>query len=153
VNVIYIRVEIKGHFEENNWHTFYHHYYNNYADPVSFVSPSDSKYTIVSSDTRYDDGAQLDFRIKAFTGYWVEPTMGDHLIGIHDPRLVEAETSNWSNSQKITITYKYSPSTLSQPTNQPTTPDNNQPHIPEQTQPHDFGSCIKMVDNQIPTHL
>jgi len=102
---LYYRVEVKGHFEEGNWRAFSYQYYNHYADPVSFVVPSGSEYTVVSSETRYDVGSQLDFRVKAFTGYWVEPTMGDHAAGFHDPRLVEAETSSWSNIQTIVINY------------------------------------------------
>jgi hypothetical protein len=138
---LYYRVEVKGHFEEDNWRAFSYQYYNHYADSVSFVSPSGSEYTVVSSETRYDVDSQLDFRVKAFTGYWVEPTMGDHAAGFHDPRLVEAESSSWSSIQTIIIKYgtsSLSPSqttTLSLPPNSTTTPDNNQPQQPEQTRP------------------
>ncbi|MDR2204515.1 MAG: hypothetical protein LBE76_09555 [Nitrososphaerota archaeon] len=124
---LYYRVEVKGHFEENNWHAFYHHYYNNYADSVSFVSPSNSEYTVISSDTLYDESSRLDFRVRAFTGYWVEPTMGDHLIGIHDPRLAEAETSNWSNIQTITVVYEGSSPSSSSPSSDTTNPPQQNP--------------------------
>ncbi|MCL2135371.1 MAG: hypothetical protein FWH37_07470 [Candidatus Bathyarchaeota archaeon] len=125
---LYYRVEVKGHFEEDTWHAFYSYYYNNFIDLVSFVVPSSSEYTVVSSGARYDEGSQLDFRVKAFTGYWVEPTMEDHLTGFHDPRLVEAESSNWSSTQVVAINYGTSLPLPSQTTILPpeltATPDN-----------------------------
>jgi len=129
--VLYYRVEVKGHFEGNIWNSFVSQRYNNFIDKVSFVIPSDSEYTVVSSETLHDANAQLDFRVGAFIGYWVEPSMGDHLGGFHDLRLVEAESSGWSDIQTITITFggsSLSPSQTATPTQNITaTPDNNVP--------------------------
>jgi len=100
---LYYMVEVKGHLEENNWRTFSYQNYPDLQDRVRFIFPSESEYTVVSSGT-HGTNSQLDLRVKAFAGYWVEPTPMDHLGGIHDPRLVEVESSDWS-IQTITITH------------------------------------------------
>ena len=102
---LYYMVEVKEHLEENNWRTFSYQNYLNFQDRVSFIFPSETEYTIVSSDNSYNTNTQLDIRVKAFTGYFVEPTLGDHAAGFHDPRLVEVESSDWS-MQTITITHR-----------------------------------------------
>jgi hypothetical protein len=78
-------------------------------------------------------GGQLDFRVEAFTGYWVERTQIDHLIGLHDPYLNDDLSSGWSKTKSLTVTYGLSPSpsqTTTQPTNQSATSGNNQQQSP-----------------------
>jgi len=143
---LYYRISFKGHFgDDTEWRTW-----SNPKDKyVHYISAQpNSDYTVVSViidypsypfTTMYPDGSQLDFRVEAFTGYFTEPTQADHIAGFHDPYLVSASSSGWSNIQTINIT-SGSSSTLfpSQTTTLPptstTADDTNQPQIPDQTQ-------------------
>jgi len=99
---LYYKIEVKGHLEENNWHVFSYQYYLNFQDRVGFIFPSEAEYTVVPSEIVIIQILSWIFRVKAFTGYWVEPT---HMFADHDPRLVEVESSDWS-IQTITITHR-----------------------------------------------
>jgi hypothetical protein len=136
---LFYRVQVKGHFE-TNWTTFSSRY------PENYVSQSTSGYTVVSYTfheyaggyfiAKPSSGGQLDFRVEAFTGYWVEPTQIDHLGGFHDPTLFDDATSGWSSIQTITITYDSSSTKPSQTTNSsitsPSDSNNPQPQNPQQ---------------------
>ncbi len=134
---LYYRIEVKGHFSED-WR---HFGYFNGDRFVSYVKQSDLQYTVMSSLANYGAGSQLDFRVKAFTGYWDEPTQVDHLIGFHNSYVVEDVASDWSKTQMFTIPGESSlPSPLqtSPPTNPAATSGNNQPQQPDQTHPPSF---------------
>ena len=134
---LYYRVEVKGHFSED-WQHFSYFTGDRF---VSHVRQSDLQYTVMSGSANYGAGSQLDFRVKAFTGYWDGPTQLDHLIGFHDPYLVEDIASDWSKPQIFTMPGESSlpsPSQTTLPTNPVATSDNNQPQQPNQTPPPNF---------------
>ncbi|MCL2643324.1 MAG: hypothetical protein FWD52_07435 [Candidatus Bathyarchaeota archaeon] len=122
-------VEVKSHFDnEQSWKEI-----SGYSD-AQFTS----QYTVLICSRRdfvftgwdINDlpvGYQLDFRVKARIGCWAVLTQMDYYYGLREPYLVEAELSNWSDTQTITITNGSSSSTSSQtvPPQNPTIPPNN----------------------------
>jgi len=132
-------VEVKNHFDgDPSW-----------QKPNGYGIQSTSQYTIISYTRRnlyFTDwegvndlpvGSQLDFRVKARIGCWAVLTQVDYLYGMREPYLTEAELSDWSVTQTITITNGSSSSTPSrtvQPQNPMVPPDNNQPQTSDQTQ-------------------
>jgi hypothetical protein len=143
---LYYRIEFKGHFgNDTEWNIFRSAWYQD-----SSHVQSKSGYTVVShsieeptgSSLRYPDGSQLDFRVEAFTGHWVERTAVEHVWGLHDPYVAYDELSGYSIIQTITITSGSSSTTPSQTATVPppyTTFDYNQTQSSDQTQqPYDI---------------
>jgi len=132
-------VEVKDHFDNDQ----------SWKKPNGYSIQSTSQYTIITyaRENLYFTGwegindlpvgSQLDFRVKARIGCWAALTQVDYLVGHRDPYLTEAELSDWSYTQTITITNGSSSSTSSQtvPPQNPTVPPvNNQQQTSEQTQ-------------------
>jgi hypothetical protein len=125
-HALFYNIRIKGHFEDN-WETLY--YYQNYTDamefkPRLFPSNTTSQYTtciLMAND--YPDNAQIDVQVSAVTMYdgymkisysrpFMEPEYGIGWGHILD------KTTDWSNTQTITITANDSPTdTLTPSTN------------------------------------
>ena len=83
-------------------------------------------------------GVQVEFRVQARIGCWAVLTPLDYLHGSREPYLTEAELSDWSGIQTITITKGSSSSspthTPTLPVNPPTIPEGNQ-SLPDKPQP------------------
>jgi len=132
---LYYDIQVKAHFGEN-WRSSESYY------PFDNIGQSSSKETVITFTLKDDglwakppSGGQLDFRVKAYTGYW--RAMPE--IGFREPGLFREESSGWSDVQTITITYESSspspPSqTVSSPENPTSTSENNQ-KCPQQTSP------------------
>jgi len=117
-NHIHYLVEVKGRFGgDNDWDNFL----RGLSDTGGYTKQSDSGYTVVTGNGRYDSGVQLDFRVKAIVG---------HLQMIPPMWQMEVESeSSWSKIQTTTITYESSPTKPSQTANSPgaSTSDPNNP--------------------------
>jgi len=105
---LYYNVQVKGHFgDDTEWQAFFYSsgqgFYGGDYRYAGFAQ-SNSGYTTVSSIIQYPAGSLLDFRVEAFTGYWVAPTMGDHVIGMHSEKLVRDMSSSYSRAQTVTLT-------------------------------------------------
>ena len=105
---LYYDVHVKGHFgDDAEWQSFFYSYgIGAYGGDYRYrgFAQSDSSYTTVVSIINYPVGSLLDFRVEAFIGYWVPPTQGDHLMGMHSLKIVRDESSGYSNIQVITLT-------------------------------------------------
>ena len=118
---LYYDIQVKAHFGEN-WRSSESYY------PFDNIGQSSSKETVITFTLKDDglwakppSGGQLDFRVKAYTGYW--RAMPE--IGFREPGLFREESSGWSDVQTITITYESSsPSPPSQTVSSP-----REPHI------------------------
>jgi len=136
---LYYKIQFKGHFEEK-WNTF------PWLNSEGKVVPSDSEYTVVSSQSgitgityminHLEAGSQLDFRVQAVIGYDKGIFAQDHPLPVGTEFIVET-SSNWSNIQTIAIDKTGSSSHPSQTTTLPpvNSEDNGQPQYPSQTQP------------------
>jgi len=137
-------VEVKNHFaDDQSW-----------QEPNGYGIQLTSQYTILSYTRRnlyftewagindFPVGSQLDFRVKARIGCWAALIPADFFPGgPREPYLTEAELSDWSVTQTITITNGSSSSTPSRtvpPQNPTVPPDNNGPQTSEQNQLPDF---------------
>ena len=116
------------------------------TNPIQQSTHGDTEVTRIFHDqsdmgvlTNLSSGAQLDFRVEAYTGYWHDPLPA---IGFRESWVVCEESSGWSNIQTITIPYE-SPSsslptqTTSLPEN-PTTSNSNQTTLTNFTLPTNF---------------
>jgi hypothetical protein len=143
---LYYVVQWKGSFgDDTQWRNFNCPFtYNN--GKFTHVQ-SNSDYTVVSSaidhpsesspiTSKYPAGSQLDFRVEAFIGHFVEPTPLDHMLGSHEPYLVRDETSGYSSIQTITLISGSSSPSSSQTAALPSTTSdsNSQQQYPKQTQ-------------------
>jgi hypothetical protein len=130
---LFYNVEVKGHFEDS-WGTLYGEgtYYEEESSPqnpspqVHFSSgnlpqQSNSEYTVLTSSGTYLSGSQVDFRVKAITGYDSQAWFGDpdhpliFGLGHYGHVIAVNQSSDWSNTQTITIP-ESSPSSLASPT-------------------------------------
>jgi hypothetical protein len=141
---LYYNVQVKGHYgNDTEWYSFFYScglgaYGGDYR--YGGFAQSDSSYTTVSSIITYPVGSLLDFRVEAFTGYWVPPTQVDHLMGMHSLKIVRDESSDYSSVQTVTLTSVSLSLSPSQTTIFPhvTSDGNSQPQSIDQTRSSDF---------------
>jgi hypothetical protein len=99
-------IRMKGHFETDSWTELY--YWNNGTDFITFLPQSENEFTLFSQQPAFPPDSQVDFQVEAVlghrvitqilrTGMWPFDTV-DHPIFIIDA------TSDWSDSQTVTIT-------------------------------------------------
>jgi hypothetical protein len=115
---LYYNVSSKGHYE-NNWY-----YYPPYLRQLPIIA-LDNDYTVLSFglDVYYNDqyafwlgdisaGGQVDFQVQALVGYYTYPLYDRTL----EYNVFTGETSDWSNTQTLTI-----PTSTPSPTSSPST--------------------------------
>jgi len=135
---LYYMIENKGRFDDT-WS-----YWLSRDNPPPIQS--NSEYTIVSWLARVNgypvpDNAQVDFRVRAVVGYAYDTVRESGslawMYGVSAWYVQSQASSDWSDTQTITITDSSSPVTSSQtvpPQNSTVPPVNNQPQTSEQTQ-------------------
>ena len=121
IDSLFYNVRMKGHFTDN-WTELYN-------PNVDYPIQSNSNYTLVYSLNVDSNGAssgyQLDFQVQALIGavhrgYNASATNQLEMY----PYVFTGETSDWSNTQTITITEgSISPSSSPNPTPTPTVPE------------------------------
>jgi hypothetical protein len=119
------QIQIKVHYAVDSQWQYYS--FDNTITPAQagwYLSPSNSEYTVISVPSDYESGGQLDFRVRALIGYTDEMRLGQ----TGDMLFFHGETSDWSNTQTITIgeatnSNTPNPNPSSNPTANPT--DNN----------------------------
>ncbi|MCL2869075.1 MAG: hypothetical protein FWF27_06550, partial [Candidatus Bathyarchaeota archaeon] len=109
-------IQGKGHFADD-------YSYNWKGGPP--IEQSKSEYTVVSYTSGGKNGDQIDYRVKAASGYitW---------ISLVEPGFKIDAESDWSNIQTLTIpdrTWTTAPPSITYG------PTENQPQFPDQTQP------------------
>jgi hypothetical protein len=103
----YYQVHFKGHYE-TNWQF----YWPASTGSTDNIPRADSDYTVISvpikydgeyggSETNFPEGGQIDFQMKAVTGYYSE-ILHPVLSGFNRIEF-NSEESDWSNTQTITI--------------------------------------------------
>jgi len=104
---LYYNVQAKGHFgNDTEWRTQFFSYG---PGPYSGdsrgggIAQSNSGHTVASASINYPVGSLVDFKAEAFIGYWVGPTIVEHLYGFHGSTLTHDVSSGWSGIQTITI--------------------------------------------------
>jgi hypothetical protein len=124
---LYFNIRTKGHFENDNW-TLQNQNLTVFEDASGYslvlgVKPSDSAYTIISYPANYPSNSLVDFQVQAVVYKLTENFYGNHPFGVGNLQTgtyyqqpEEFETTNWSNTQTVT---------LSEITNSPT------PTVPE----------------------
>lgn len=127
---LYFNIRTKGHFENDNW-TIQNQNVTVFRDASGYsivlgVKPSDSAYTIISYPTDYPPNSQADFQVQAVVYKLTENFYGNHPFDAPNPQTgtyyqqpEEFQTTNWSNTQTVTIGNTVS----SQPTPTPTVPE------------------------------
>jgi hypothetical protein len=106
VNFFY-QVQFKGHYT-TNWQF----YWPDSTWSTDNIPRSDGDYTVMSvpiisygvnggSETNFSEGGQVDFQVKALTGYFSE-ILHPVLSGFNSIEF-NSEESDWSNTQTITI--------------------------------------------------
>lgn len=133
---LYYNVTVKGHFE-TNWIYYFNNSYR------GLLNASDSDYTVISIPFGYHptvplggyplegvNSGQLDLRVQAQIGYYNKEYTGMFapVPGGDFYFLFTGETSDWSNTQTITIpdgsiSTSTSPNPTSNPTPTPTVPE------------------------------
>jgi len=128
---LYYIIQVKGHYGEG-WRSI---------SKVPFISPDKGHgYTTKQINVdNYEEGSQLDFRVRAVIGYDASyyDVMG---LGMRDQYVLDEHvSSNWSSIQTITLPHGTTSSPPSQTTIQPENPSatsgNNQPQQPGQNKP------------------
>ncbi len=111
---LYFNIRTKGHFEEDNW-TIQNQNVTIFSDASGYflvlgIKPSDSAYTTISYPTYYPSNSQVDFQVQAVVYILTENFYGNHPFGAPNPQTgtyyqqpEEFETTNWSNTQTVTI--------------------------------------------------
>lgn len=108
---VYYNVSFKGHFGD---------VWGHYPDATyeDLFNASTSTYTIINVSMEpypsIPDGGQLDFRLQALIGYYnynTAPSGTKYVTGF-----TALETSDWSNTQTVTLTRIYSTSPNPSPT-------------------------------------
>lgn len=103
----YYQVHFKGHYEIN-----WQFYWPGSTGSTDNIPRSDGDYTIISvpikydgehggSETNFPEDGQIDFQVKALTGYFSE-ILQPVLSGFNRIEF-NSEKSDWSNTQTITI--------------------------------------------------
>ena len=112
---LYYNIRTKGHFGKD-WVEFYSDPMHSLSPsafstdlPSGFLSPSDSKYTVVMRLVGYPARSQVDFQVEALMWQDTQVYIADHpmapidLGGHYEQRYSFYGTSGWSNTQTITI--------------------------------------------------
>ena len=97
---LYYMVRAKGHFGDK-WEELTSR--SNVSSPSTPV-PSSSEYTVLYFPADYPDGAEVDFQVEAIAGYhryWLDARF--FRSGF---TLEPVETSGWSSTQTVTISYE-----------------------------------------------
>jgi hypothetical protein len=134
---LFYNIRIKGHFEDE-WETIYN--YKNYTDNMEFkprVFPADktSQYTTcILTANIYPDNAQVDVQVAAVSMYDGNMRVGYSRLQIGTWYEIEwghilDKTTNWSNTQTITIPANDTP----QDTPTPSTSSNGSTDTPNAT--------------------
>jgi hypothetical protein len=119
---IFYSVRVKGHFTDT-WKELYSPYECPTRDGPSGAaqkSPaqSNSEYTILSLSADYPDGAQVDFQVRAFEGYYIQ--YYPYMAVAAYIWVFRGQFSDWSQTQTITIHGNTSTTTTGTTPNQPT---------------------------------
>jgi hypothetical protein len=115
---VYFNVRIKGHFGQD-WTELYPYYSD------SPVQSKDSEYTVISIPNNYQVGDQIDIQVQAAIGYKIVTLIGHPPIPNVYTRSVSFQhtSSDWSNTQTITIeeipTPSPEPQSTPTPSNEP----------------------------------
>jgi len=96
---LYYNVRVKGHFEEN-WTELFSAS-GEYPSAGSYPKQDyGSQYTIVFYPRIVPSNGQMDFQVEALVGYYTQVYLGN-TPAYYD--VFTGETSDWSNTQTITI--------------------------------------------------
>jgi hypothetical protein len=118
---LYYVVQVKGHFG-NDWTAPQMIYPILYTSDIP--AQLNSKYTVISCKADYPDEAQIDFQVKALTGFYL-PFGRNVLIFGYD---FYGKESDWSNTQVLTMGKIGSTAVpIGQPTSIPTQPATSTP--------------------------
>ena len=91
---LYYNVRVKGHFGRD-WTELY----PPYGTPAIGSIQSGYEYTVLSCPASYPDGAQVDFQVEAFIGYFTPVYRMIYQIGED----FNGQASGWSSTQTIFI--------------------------------------------------
>jgi hypothetical protein len=121
---LYYIIEVKGHFSEY-WTIWADHFYKQY---------NSEDIVVKKSANNYDDGSQLEFRVKAVVAY--DASYYDYMAFQRSQYwLDEHATSDYSNIKTLKISYASPSQTATLPS--VTSEGNGQPHYSGQTQSSD----------------
>jgi hypothetical protein len=124
---LFYNVKVKGHFSEV-WDALYS--YSNHSksseySPNWLAVDENSEYTTASYPANYEPYSQLDFQVEAVTMYDGQVKVASHLFdftGHYEAGYVLGETSDWSDTQTITIPASQTPTSSTEPTPTPVSP-------------------------------
>ena len=146
---LFYNVRMKGHYGEG-WTEIYHEetYITEGSSPQNpspqryyssgnLPQQSNSEYTVLYVSANHPSGAQVDFQVAAITGYDAQAYLGDpdhplYPVNIsYGPVIAINQSSDWSNTQTLTIPDTSTPSPSSTPTLMPSPSLTPSPFIPE----------------------
>ena len=142
----FYNIRFKGHFEED-WTEIYHpsdgypsqypgqypmHEYTVFSYQGDYSPTEGMEFEVRSIGTTFPPGAQVDFQVKAMIGYVHREASA------LSPYVLTGETSDWSNTQTLTIEEFQTPSPEPTPTPSPSpspSPTETEPPDPDDPDP------------------
>jgi hypothetical protein len=105
---LFYNLRLKGHFGEQ-WREVYHLWGTLYPDSITSYQTPNSEYTVFSIPAdNYPSDGQIDVQVRAYVGHDSQifvpgGGLSDH--GHYEEGIVLDETSDWSSTQTITLSY------------------------------------------------